>query len=108
MSENGCNRPDIIEEYRRLDSSGMLMQARESRRTDTDELIDAILQNPLESRDNFFSQFDSRALSLVNDRIQCGTKLLMGFVEQGRQIDTAGMASLEDFFRQILLQRPDA
>ena len=108
MSENGCNRPSVVEEFKRLDTSGKLMQAREDRRIDTDELIEEILLTPAESRDNLYCTFDSRSLALVNDRVQCGTQLLIGFVQNGQQINTEGMASPEDFFRLILLQRPEA
>ena len=108
MTENGCNRPHVVEELKRLDTTGRLMQAREDGRIETDDLIAEILLTPDESRGKLYSMIDSRALVLVNDRIQCGTQLLMGFVRQGRQINTEGMASLEDFFRLILLQKPDA
>ena len=108
MTENGCNRPHVVEELKRLDITGRLMQAREDGRIETDDLIAEILLTPAESRGKLYSMIDSRALVLVNDRIQCGTQLLMGFVQQGRQINTEGMASLEDFFRLILLQKPDA
>lgn len=108
MTENGCNRPQVVEEFKRLDTGGRLMQAREDGRMETDDLIEGILLTPAESRDELYCTIDSRALALVNDRVQCGTQLLMGFVQQGRQIDTGGMTSLEDFFRLILLQKPDA
>ncbi len=108
MTENGCNRPHVVEEFERLDTSGKLMQARENGRIDTDELIDEILRTPEESRGKLYSTINSKSLALVNDRVQCGTQLLIGFVQQGRQINTEGVASLEDFFRQMLLQRPEA
>ena len=108
MTENGCNRPRVVEEFERLDTSGKLMQARENGRIDTDELIDEILRTPEESRGKLYSTINSRSLALVNDRVQCGTQLLIGFVQQGQQINTEGVASLEDFFRQMLLQRPEA
>lgn len=108
MTENGCNRERVVEEYGRLDTSGKLMQSREDRRIDTDTLIDEILRTPAESRDNLYRTYDSKALALVNDRVQCGTQLLIGFVQKGQQINIEGTASLEDFFRQILLQRPEA
>jgi hypothetical protein len=106
MTENGCNRQYVVEELQRLDTSGILMQAREDGRVSTDELIDMILLTPAESRDELFCQFNSRPLALVNDRIQCGTQLLAGFVQQGQQINIDGVESLEDFFRQILQQKP--
>jgi hypothetical protein len=108
MTENGCNRARVVEEFKRLDASGKLMQAREDGRVETDELIEEILRTPAESRDKLYCTFDSRSLLLVNDRVQCGTELLIGFVQKGQQINTEGLASLEDFFRQILLQRPEA
>lgn len=108
MTENGCNRARVVEEFKKLDASGRLMQAREDGRIETDELIEEILRTPAESLDKLYCTFDSRALLLVNDRIQCGTELLIGFAQKGQQINTEGMASLEDFFRQILLQRPEA
>jgi len=108
MTENGCDRARVIEEFKQLDTSGKLMQAREDGRTDTDELIAEILRTPAESRDKLYCTITSKSLVLVNDRVQCGTQLLMGFVQKGQQINTEGMASLEDFFRQILLQRPEA
>lgn len=108
MTENGCNRERVVEEYGRLDTSGKLMQSREDRRIDTDTLIDEILRTPAESRDKLYRTYDSKTLALVNDRVQCGTQLLIGFAQKGQQINIEGMASLEDFFRQILLQRPEA
>jgi len=108
MTEYGCNRPTVIEEVKRLDGSGELMQAREAGRIETDELIGEILRTSAESRTAMYSTTSSRALALVNDRVQCGTQLLTGFVQQGVRIDTEGSESLEDFFRQILLQRPEA
>ncbi|HXE96286.1 MAG TPA: hypothetical protein VN642_07765 [Dongiaceae bacterium] len=106
MTENGCNRPTVIEEFRRLDTSGKLMQARENGRVETDYWIEEILQTPAESRREKYSTIDSRSLVLVSDRVQFGTQLLKEFVQQGRQINIEGVASLEDFFRQMLLQRP--
>lgn len=108
MTEYGCNRPSVVEEVKRLDDRGELMQAREAGRTETDELIGEILRTPAESRTAMYSTTDSRSLALVNDRVQCGTQLLIGFVQRGVQINTASIESLEDFFRQVLLQRPEA
>lgn len=108
MADYGCNRPSVVEEVRRLDAGGKLMQAREHGRMETDELIGEILRTPAESRTAMYSTTSSRALALVNDRVQCGTQLLTSFVQRGVQIDTGGVESLEDFFRQILLQRPEA
>lgn len=108
MTEFGCNRPSVVEEVKRLDDRGELMQAREDVRSETDELIGEILRTPAGSRTAMFSTTSSRSLALVNDRVQCGTQLLIGFVQQGVRINTEGTDSLEDFFRQILLQRPAA
>lgn len=108
MTEYGCNRASVAEEVKRLDGSGELMQAREAGRTETDALIGEILRTPAEARTALYSTTNSRALALVSDRVQCGTQLLTGFVQQGVRINTEGIDSLEDFFRQILLQRPAA
>ena len=108
MTDYGCNRPSVTEEVRRLDAGGTLMQSREAGRMETDELIGEILRTPADSRTALYSTTSSRALALVNDRVQCGTQLLTSFVQRGVQINTEGTESLEDFFRQILLQRPEA
>lgn len=108
MTEYGCNRPSVVEEFKRLDAGGELMQAREAGRGETDELIDELLRTPAESRTTMYSTTNPRALALVNDRVTLGTQLLIGFVQQGVQVNTEGVSSLEDFFRQILLQRPEA
>ena len=50
MLENGCIRPEVEEEYRRLESADSFTQDRELWRTYTDTLIDKILQSPPEMR----------------------------------------------------------
>ena len=107
MLENGCIRPAAEEEYRRLESADSFTQDRELWRTYTDTLIDKILQSPPELRRQLFATTDDRSLAYVQDRIQCGTELLTAMVQKGLQLNTEGMASLDAFFRVILLQRPE-
>jgi hypothetical protein len=108
MLENGCIRPEVEDEYRRLESADSFTQDRELWRTYTDTLIDKILQSPPEMRRHFFTTTDYRSLAYVQDRIQCGTELLTAMVQKGLQVNTEGIASLDDYFRAILLQRPEA
>ncbi len=108
MLENGCIRPEVEAEYRRLESADSFTQDREMWRTYTDTLIDKILQSPPEMRRQLFATTDHRSLAYVQDRIQCGTELLTAMVQKGLQVNIEGMASLDDYFRVILLQRPEA
>lgn len=108
MLENGCIRPEVEEEYRRLESADSFTQDRELWRTYTDTLIDKILQSPPEMRRHIFATTDYRSLAYVQDRIQCGTELLTAMVQKGLQVNTEGIASLDDYFRMILLQRLEA
>jgi len=106
MVENGCGRPDVDEKFKRLEESGELGSARERDRVSTDMLIAEILKNAPESRSKMFSITGPGPLALVHDRIQCGTQLLIGFVQKGVQINIEGEQALEEFFRQMLFQKP--
>jgi hypothetical protein len=105
MLENGCIRPEVEEEYKRLESTDSFTKERELWRTYTDALIDKILQTPAESRPQLLARTDHRSLAYAQDRIHCGTDLLIAFVQKGLQINLEGAESLPDFFRQILLQK---
>ena len=107
MIENGCGRPDVDEEFKRLEGCDQLGLMRERHRFTTDTFITETLNSAPESRLEMFSITDSNSLALVQDRIQCGTQLLIGFVKQGAQIKIEGKQELEDFFRQMLLQKPE-
>jgi hypothetical protein len=107
MLENGCIRPEVEEEYKSLESTDAFTAGRELWRTYTDGLIDKILQTPPESRPRLFASTDNRSLSYVQDRIHCGTELLLALVQKGLQINLESASSLSDFFRQILLQKQD-
>ena len=103
--KDGCVRPEVEEEYKRLESSDSFSQDRELWRDYTDELIDKILQSSTELRLQLLSKTDSRSLAYVQDRIQCGTEFLTALVQQGMKLKMEEEVSLPDFFRQILLQK---
>ena len=105
LLRDGSIRPEVDEEYRRLEESDAIAQERELWRSYTDTLIDAILQASSESRGQLLSRSDPKSLVFVQERITRGTELLIGIVQQGLRIETNG-TSLEEFFRQILLQSP--
>lgn len=105
MVENGCGRPDVDEKFKYLEKSGELGTARERDRVPTDMLITELLNGTPESRSKMFSITGAETLALVHDRIQCGTQLLIGFVQKDVQIKIDGEQALEDFFRQMLLQK---
>jgi hypothetical protein len=106
MIENGCGRPDVDNKFKSLEESGELGSARERDRITTDMLIAEILNGTPESRSKMFSFTGAEPLALVQDRIQCGTQLLIGFVQHETQINIEGEQALEDFFRQMLFQKP--
>ena len=107
LVENGCDRPDVGEKFKFLEDSGELAHARERDRITTDMLIAEMLNGTPESRSKMLSITGPLSLALVRDRIQCGTQLLMGFVQKGVQVNIdEGEQALEDFFRQMLFQRP--
>ena len=106
MVANGFGRPDVDEKFKRLEESGELGPARERDRISTDRLIAETLNGTPESRSKMFSATGAESLPLVQDRIQCGTQLLIGFVQQGTQIKIEGEQALEEFFQQMLLQKP--
>ena len=108
MIENGCGRPDVDEETKRLEGCGELGLMRERNRITTDMYIAEILKGTPESRLELFSITDARSLALVQDRIKCGTQLLVGFVQQGVQIkiEEENEHALEEFFKQLLFQKP--
>lgn len=105
MIDNGCGRPEVDEELRRLEESGELKEAREDGRAATDTLIDEILRGTPESRRELFARADCASLALVYDRVKCGTQILTGIVQQGVEMKSEGMPSLPDLFRQMLLQK---
>lgn len=104
MLKDGNIRPDVGEEYSRLEESDSFTQDRELWRSYTDKLIDKIIECPPESRSDLFNSTDRRSLSFVQDRIQCGTELLTALIQKGLQINMQESSSLPEFFRQILLQ----
>jgi len=105
MLEDGCVRPEVEEEYKRLESTDTITQERELWRTYTDALIDNILLSTPESRRQLLSSTDRRSLAYVQDRVQCGTELLTALVQKGVKLNMEDDASLPDFFHQILLQK---
>jgi hypothetical protein len=106
MIEDGCIGPEVDEVFKNLEESGKLRQTRESWRTITDGLIDRILSSTPDDRHKLLTQTDAMSLALVNDRIQCGTQFLVGFVQNDVKINMEGEAALKEFFRQMLLQKP--
>jgi hypothetical protein len=104
MLENGCIRPDVEEEYKRLESVDAIKEERELWRGYTDEMIEKILQCSTESRPELLASIDRKSLAFVQDRIQCGTDLLAGLVQKGLKLNVEGTEALPDFYRQILLQ----
>jgi hypothetical protein len=107
MQEGGCNRPDVQEEYKKIETTDTFAKGREIWRSYTDTLIDKILQSPPEMLLQLYAATDYRSLAYVQDRIHCGTEFLSALVQKGLQVNVAGAESLPDFFRQILLQKPD-
>jgi hypothetical protein len=107
LLRDGCVRPEVEAEYRRLESTDSFTMDRELWRSYTDTLIQKILDASPESRQQLYSDTDHRSLAYVQDRVQCGTELLIALVQKDLQVNTGGIASLEDFFRQILLQKPE-
>lgn len=105
MVESGCARPEVEEEYKRLESTDTITQNRELWRSYTDGLIDKILQSTPETRTQLYLSTDHRSLAYVQDRIHSGTGLLTALVQKEMQINLEGAESLPDFFRQILLQK---
>lgn len=105
MLENGSSRPEVEEEFKRLESTDAFTQERELWRNYTDALIERILQSTDEERRQLLAATDARSLSYVQDRIQCGTDLLAVLVSKGLKINVEGNESLPDYFRQILLQK---
>jgi hypothetical protein len=109
MLEDGCIRPQVQQEYQRLESTDAITQERGLWRSHTDVLIDKITQCPAELRTDLLASIDPRSLAFVQDRIQCGTELLTAMAQKGLKLNVEqGAASLPDFFRQILLQNEAA
>ena len=105
LLENGCIRPDVQEEYQRLESADAITGQRQLWRSHTDALIDRILQCPAEARPQLLSATDPRSLAFVQDRVQSVTELLTAMAQKGLKLNLEqGAASLPDFFRQMLLQ----
>lgn len=102
---DGSLRPEVEEEFKRLESTDSITRERELWRKHTDELMNKIIQCPPEMRHQLISDTDSRSLAYVQDRIQCGTELLAAFIQKGLQINLDDKTSLSDFFRQILFQK---
>ena len=105
MLVDGSIRPEVKEEYERLENSDTFTKERELWRDYTDTLIDRILQSSGVSRPQLLSATDHRSLAYVQDRIRCGTELLTTLVRKGLQVNLEGASSLEEFFRQILVQK---
>jgi hypothetical protein len=104
MLEDGCIRPEVQEEYVRIENTDTFAKGRELWRDYTDGLIDRILQSPPEARPHLLSSTDHRSLAYVQDRIHSGTELLTALAQKGLQVNLEGAESLPDFFRQLLLQ----
>lgn len=106
MLKDGAIRPDVQDEYNRLESTDTITRERELWRNHTDALIDNILGcSTLEIRKELLSGTDSRSLAYVQDRIQCGTELLIALAQKGLQINLGETTSLQDYFRLILQQK---
>jgi len=105
LLENGCIRPEVEDEFKRLEDTDAINQERELWRAYTDEMIDRILQTPSDERSQLLAAIDVRSLSFVQDRIQCGTDLLTTLIQKGLKINVGEESALPDFFRQILLQK---
>ncbi len=106
MLADGRIRPEVEEEYKRLESTDTITKERELWRSYTDSLIENILKcSSPESRNQLLSTTDPRSLAYVQDRVRCGTDLLIAFAQKEMQINMGDEASLPDFFRQILLQK---
>lgn len=106
MIENGCGRPDVDAEFKRLNGYDQLELMRERHRYVTDMFITETLNCTPESRSEMFAITDCTSLALVQDRIQCGTQLLIGFVQQEVRIRIEGEEALEDFLHQLIFQKP--
>jgi hypothetical protein len=106
MVENGCGRPDADEAFKRLEEGNQLVLMRERNRFATDLFITETLNNTPEKRIEMFTITDAMSLALIQDRIQSGTQLLIGFVQQDVKINIEGEQALDEFFRQILYQIP--
>lgn len=104
LLQDGNIRPDVQEEYLELEESGTFRTHREIWRSYTDELIEKIIGCPSESRSELLAATDRRSLAYVQDRIHCGTDLLATLAQKGLQVNLADQG-LQDFFRQVLLQR---
>lgn len=105
LLEDGCVRTDVEEEYKRLESEGIITKDREVWRSHTDKLIEKILSGSAESRRQLYAMTDNRSLAYVQDRVQCGTELLTAMAQKGLKVNLGGVEALPDYFRQILLQR---
>lgn len=105
LLEDGCVRTEVEEEYKRLESEGIITKDREVWRSHTDKLIEKILSGSAESRRQLYAMTDNRSLAYVQDRVQCGTELLTAMAQKGLKVNLGGAEALPDYFRQILLQR---
>lgn len=104
--ENGSFNISVKEAFERLESKNAITQERELWRNHTDELIDKIIQyDSPESKLKLYSETDPRSLAFIQDRIQCGTELLIVLANKGLQINLGESTSLADYFRLILLQK---
>jgi hypothetical protein len=106
MLENGSFNNTVKEVFALLESKDAITQERELWRNHTDELIDKIIQcDSPEAKQKLYSETDPRSLAFIQDRIQCGTELLIVLANRGLQIDLGEETSLTDYFRLILLQK---
>ena len=108
MVEDGFGRPEVGAEFKRLETSGALNQAREEGRTATDALIGEILRSQPDSRRQLLASTDSLSLALVQDRVQFVTQILTGLVQRGVEVNTGGAQQLPEFFRQMLLNKSES
>ena len=104
--ENGSFSLSVKAAFERLESNDTITQERELWRNHTDELIEKIIQcDSPEAKQELYSITDPRSLAFVQDRIQCGTELLIALANKGLQINLGEKISLADYFRLILLQK---
>jgi hypothetical protein len=104
--ENGAFRPEVGEEFKKLEVKDAITQERELWRNYTDELIEKIMQcESADERHALIAATDTRSLCFVQDRIHCGTELLTIFAQKDLQLDLGEIESIQDYFKLILLQR---
>jgi len=109
LLEEGTISPQVQSEYQRLAETDAINEERELWRAYTDEMIVRILQCPAESRSQLLTAIDARSLAFVQDRIQCGTELLIALAQRELKLNVGqDAASLPHFFEKMLLQQNPA